>query len=104
MIDKTRLAAIGLAAFTSLAITVPQSAHAQSLDITCNTSADTATNLCDDDDMADVEDFVNDIQNDLNSAEQAISDNTDLINQNATDQANTDAAQDQALADVVAVV
>jgi len=102
MIDTTRLAAIGLAAFTSMAIAVPQSAQAQNLDITCNTSADTATNLCDDDDMADVEDFVNSTQNDLDAAEVEIDANTDLINRNAADQAVTDAAQDQALADAVA--
>lgn len=102
MIDKRKLAAIGLAAFTSLAITVSQSAQAQGLNITCNTNADTATNLCDDDDVAEVEDFVNSTQNDLDAAEAAIDANTDLINQNAADQAVTDVAQDQALADAVA--
>lgn len=101
MIYRITPAAIGFAAFAALSIAAPHAVQAQSLNITCNANADGATNLCDDNDMAEVEDFVNDTQDDLNTAEEAIAANTDLINDNAEDQADTDAAQDQALADAV---
>jgi ECM component-binding autotransporter adhesin len=102
MTPTYKILSAGFAAFVALSIAAPQTAQAQDLNVTCDSSYGDeggATNICDDGDMTEVEAAVNANAEAISEAVTALEGADD-----AQDEANADAngVQDQALADAIA--